>query len=152
MIKKIITVFLVSLILSCGQKSKPKEVLFVCTHGAGRSPIAVAYFNKIAKEQNLNYRAIFKGTEPDSVLTNGTEKGLTKDEFNIKGWKPEIVSENDINNADRIITFDCKLPSNGISTEIEQWNGTPPISKDYDKARDIIKEKVNQLIESLPKD
>jgi len=66
------TVLLLSLILSFGQKSAPKKILFVCTHGAARSPIAAAYFNKIAKEQNLNYRAIFKGTEPDSVLTNGT--------------------------------------------------------------------------------
>jgi len=149
MIKKIITIILVSLILSCDQKSEPKEVLFVCTHGAARSPIAAAYFNKMAK---LNYRAIFKGTEPDSMLTNGTKIGLMKDGFNIKDWKPEMVSKNDINNANRIITFDCELPSNKISTKTDQWNGTPSISKDYDKARDIIKEKVNQLIESLPKD
>jgi len=151
MSKKIITVLLVSLILSCGQKSKPKEILFVCTHGAARSPIAAAYFNKIAKEKNLNYRAIFKGTEPDSVLTNGTEKGLKKDEFNIEDWKPELVSENDINSANKIITFDCELSSNVTSAKIEQWNGTPPIRKNYDKARDIIKNKVNKLIESLPK-
>jgi len=151
MIKKIMTVLLFILILGFGQKSEPKKILFVCTHGAARSPIAAAYFNKIAKEQNLNYRAIFKGTEPDSVLTNGTKKGLRKDEINIKDWKPKLVSENEINKANRIITFDCELPSNVISTKIEQWNGTPPISKDYDKARDIIKNKVYQLIESLPK-
>jgi arsenate reductase len=74
-----------------------------------------------------------------------------KDEINIKDWKPKLVSENDINKANRIITFDCELPFNVIFTKIEQWNGTPPISKDHDKARDIIKNKVYQLIESLPK-
>jgi protein-tyrosine-phosphatase len=152
MIKKIITILFVLLTLSCGQKLEPKEILFVCTHGAARSPIAAAYFNKIAKEQNLNYQATFKGTQPDSVLTNGTVKGLMKDGFNIKNWKPEIVSEYDINNAYRIITFDCKLPSDIIPINVEQWNGTPAISKDYDKARNIIKVKVNQLIESLSKD
>ena len=151
MIKKIITVFLFSFFLSCVQKPEPKEILFVCTHGAARSPIAAAYFNKMAKEQNLNYRAVFKGTEPDSVLTNETTKGLMKDQFNIKDWKPEMVSENDINHANKIITFDCELPSNEISAKTVQWNGTPSISTDYNNARDIIKEKVNQLIKSLPK-
>lgn len=125
--------------------------MFVCTHGAARSPIAAAYFNKIIKEKNLNYRAIFRGTEPDSVLTNGTTNGLRKDAFDINGWKPEKVSENDINNAHRIITFDCGLPSNTIPKNIEQWNGTPAISQDYDNARDVIKEKVIELVESLPK-
>jgi len=67
-------------------------------------------------------------------------------------WKPEMVSENNIVNANRIITFDCELPSNIGSKNIEQWNGTPPISKDYNTARNIIKEKVTQLIKSLPKD
>ncbi|ADV47564.1 protein tyrosine phosphatase [Cellulophaga algicola DSM 14237] len=149
MIKKIFILLIVPLILSCGQKTEPKEILFVCTHGAARSPIAAAYFNKIAKEQGLNYRAVFRGTEPDSVLTNGTANGLKKDEFKISDWKPELVSENDANNAFKIITFDCELPLNVTSKKTEQWNGTPPISKDYDKARDIIKEKVNRLVETL---
>ncbi|MBU2947954.1 MULTISPECIES: hypothetical protein [Zobellia] len=151
MIKKIITMLLFSFILSCGQKSEPKEILFVCTHGAARSPIAAAYFNKMVKEQNLNYHAVFKGTEPDSILTIETIKGLTKDEFKIQNWKPELVSENNIREADRIITFDLELPSKGISNNIEQWNGTPSISKDYNAARDVIKEKVEQLVASLPK-
>ncbi len=151
MTKKIIPILLLLLIFSCGQNSEPKEILFVCTHGAARSPIAAAYFDKIAKERNLNYRAIFRGTEPDSVLTNGTTNGLRKDAFDINGWKPEMVSENDLNNADKIITFDCELPSTVLPKNIEQWNGTPSISKDYDKARDAIQEKVIQLIESLPK-
>jgi protein-tyrosine-phosphatase len=149
--KKIIVLLLLSFFCSCIQKQEPKEILFVCTHGAARSPIAAAYFNKIAKEQNLNYRAVFRGTEPDSVLTSGTITGLTKDDFQIDLWKPIIVSKNDIEMADRIVTFDLKLPFNSTSSEIEQWNGTPSISKDYDQARDIIEEKVKQLIKSLPK-
>ncbi|MEE9432391.1 MAG: hypothetical protein V3V16_15195 [Melioribacteraceae bacterium] len=152
MIKKILLIVFVSLLFSCEQKSEPKEILFVCTHGAARSPIAAAYFNKIAKEKNLNYRAIFRGTEPDSVLTNGTVKGLIKDGFTINDWELKKVSKNDISKAKKIITFDCKLSSNVTPTKIEQWNGTPPISKDYNKARDILKEKVNQLIATLPKD
>jgi len=123
-----------------GFKNQPKEILFVCTHGAARSPIAAAYFNKIAQEKGLNYHAVFRGTEPDSILTTGTSIGLTKDEFEVSDWKPEMVSENDVSSAYRIITFDCEISSTTSSGIIEQWNGTPPISKDYDKAvRSFIK-------------
>ena len=45
--------------------SKP-TILFVCEHGAGRSAIAAAFFNKMAKEKKLNYEAIFRGIHPDS--------------------------------------------------------------------------------------
>ena len=149
MIKKITLLLLVSFILNCGQKPEPKEILFVCTHGAARSPIAAAYFDRIAKEQSLNFRAVFRGTEPDSTLTEGTAEGLLNDDFKINRWKPELVSENDISRAHKIITFDCELPSNIAPEKVEQWNGTPPISKNYKKARDIIKGKVNRLVETL---
>ncbi|MFK7814183.1 MAG: low molecular weight phosphatase family protein [Maribacter sp.] len=151
MTKKILALIIAPLILMCGQKTEPKEILFVCTHGAARSPIAAAYFNKMAKEQDLNYRAVFKATEPNSDLTNGTVDGLSNDGFIISGWKPELVSENDTDNSFKIITFDCELPSNADSKKTEQWNGTPPISKDYEKARDIIKAKINRLLKTLPK-
>lgn len=148
MIKNIVTVFIVLLLLSCEQKGEAKEILFVCTHGAARSPIAAAYFNRLAEEQHLNYHAIFRGTAPDSLLTDGTVNGLVKDKFEISGWKPMLVSENDITNAFKVITFDCELPLNSPS-KIEPWNGTPAISKDYDKARDIIKDNVNRLLQVL---
>ena len=149
--KKIVTLLLVSFIFSFGQKNDLKEILFVCTHGTARSLIATDYFNKMAKEKDLNFRAIFRGTEPDSVLTGGNAKGLTKDDFDIALQKSEIVSENDIDNAYGIITFDCQLSSSINPEKTEQWNGTPPISKNYDQTRDVIKEKVNRLVETLAK-
>lgn len=150
MIKKISILLFAVLIFSCGPKTDPKEVLFVCTHGAARSPIAAAYFDKIVDEKGLNYKAVFRGTKPDSVLTQGTIEGLHNDDFEINDWKPEAVSEDDIENAYKIVTFDCELPSHVDSSKLVRWDGTPPISKDYNKARNIIKEKVNELIELLP--
>jgi arsenate reductase len=129
-----------------------RTILFVCEHGAARSTIAAAYFNKFAKERGLNYTAIFKGTEPDTHLTPGTAKGLKADKFETVNWKPEKVTSQDIKNATKIITFDCELPIvENESFQIEQWNGIPPISENYNVARDEIIKKVQQLISSLPK-
>jgi arsenate reductase (thioredoxin) len=160
MLKKIIStsIFFSFVFFAVGQKSVEKNkdtkqiILFVCEHGAARSTIAAAYFNKLAKEQGLNYIAVFKGTDPDTVLTPAIAKGLVKDSFDISGWTPKLVSGQDIKSAYKIVTFDCKLPTqDSVSIPAEQWNGIPAISKDYNIARNEIVEKVNQLITELPK-
>ena len=128
------------------------EILFVCEHGAARSTIASAYFNKLAEEQGLNYRAIFRATNPDSILMPATMKGLTEDGFDISQWTPKLVSQTDINSASEIVTFDCNIPiSDSSSKPHVQWNGIPPVSKDYNLARDQIVKKVQELINDLAK-
>lgn len=125
-------------------------ILFVCEHGAARSVIASAYFNKIAKEQGLDYRAIFRGTDPETSLTSATGKGLQQDGFDIRQWRPRMVSDQDVSNANEIITFDCKVPGLNKSTKtVEEWNGVPPISQDYGVARTAIVEKVEKFISRL---
>ncbi|PWH83956.1 hypothetical protein DIS18_05240 [Algibacter marinivivus] len=152
MIKNIIlSILVIYTIFACETNSKSKEIVFVCTHGAARSPIATAYFNKLAKEHNLNYHAVFRGTEPDSSLTQETVNGLAIDGFDTKNWKPEKVTMNDIEKANKVITFDCSVPS-ASADEMIEWNGTPSISKDYNIARDVIKNHVEQLIEKLKKE
>jgi arsenate reductase (thioredoxin) len=159
-LKKIfLPLFLLIAILSSSQaqtksiKAKDKStILFVCEHGAARSTIAALYFNKIAKEKGLKYTAVFRGTDPDTLLTPGTKKGLTEDGFDVSSLKPLLVTSSDINNAFRIVTFDCTLPEKDSTLQtVAQWNGIPPISKDYKVARDQIVEKVEALISELPK-
>lgn len=123
-----------------------QQILFVCEHGAARSTIASAYFNKIADSLKLNYKSIFRGTVPDSTVTKGTQAGLIKDNFKIENWKPEIVTENDIKNSIKVITFDCNIPDLNVT---EKWDGIPAISKDYIVARNAILDKVNELIKKL---
>ena len=152
------TLFLLSL-FSCKETSTNNkkindmpEVLFVCEHGAARSTIAAAYFNRLAEEQGLNYRAIFRATNPDSTLMPATIKGLTEDGFDISNWRPQAVSQTDINGASGIVTFDCNIPvSDSNSKSLVRWNGIPPVSKDYNFARDQIIEKVQELINDLAK-
>src|SRR5262245_20474816 len=58
---------------------KTPTILFVCEHGAAKSVIAAAYFDKLAKERGLNYRAVFRGTNPDLTLAAAAENGLKED-------------------------------------------------------------------------
>jgi hypothetical protein len=45
------------------QQGHSSQVVFVCEHGAALSVVSAAYFNKIAKEEHLNFHAIARGTE-----------------------------------------------------------------------------------------
>lgn len=127
-------------------------VLFVCEHGAARSAIASAYFNKLANEKGLNYRAIFRGTDPDTVLTPGTIKGLAGDGFDVKEWRPIMVKQSDVSLATKVVTFDCSIPVEIKSDKsFIKWDGIPAISKGYQDARDQIRRNVEVLIEELSK-
>ncbi len=53
----------------------PPSVVFVCEHGAAKSVIATAYFNKIAAQRQLPYRAQFRGyRSPGGVVREGPRR------------------------------------------------------------------------------
>lgn len=148
----LLSILICSTLIACESPSESKEIVFVCTHGAARSPIAAAHFNKLAKDNELNFHAVFRGTEPDDVLSTATIGGLTSDGFDVSNWKPEKVSNQDIQKAYKVVTFDCSVPSENSSALTAEWNGTPSISKDYSTARDAIYEHVEKLIAELKKE
>lgn len=123
-------------------------ILFICEHGAAKSAIATAYFNKLSKEKALNYKAIFRGINPDTSLSSGAKKGLLLDGFDIKDWKPQLITQHDINNAVEIITLGCDS-SITLEKHVHAWNGIPPVSKDYQEARNQIVDKVTIFIKEL---
>jgi len=60
------------------QPAQP-SVVFVCAHGAAKSVIAATYFNKLAVERGLPYRATFRGVTPDPELSARALEGLKGD-------------------------------------------------------------------------
>lgn len=125
-------------------------IVFVCEHGAARSTIAAAYFNKLAQQQGLNYRAVFRGNNPDSAVGTAAKKGLIADGFDVQGWKPAPADKQDFENAYRVVTLDCILPeTHRPSKPVTQWKGIPSINADYNAGRDSIVKKVQALIAEL---
>ena len=121
-------------------------IVFVCEHGAAKSVIAATYFNKLAQEANSEVRAIARGTHPDSELSPKAITGLRDDGLTTTESVPQKLSLADVESAQRIITF-CELPADYQSkVSIEHWGGVPPVSEDYQKARDEIVERINQLL------
>jgi arsenate reductase (thioredoxin) len=124
-------------------------VLFVCEHGSAKSVVAAAHFNKLAREQNLNVRAISRGTNPDEVIPPKILQGLQAEGLTANEPKPQMLSKDDVTGASRVVTF-CELPEgyNKLAS-VEQWNDVPPISEDYNKSRDAMLVHINQLLDEV---
>jgi arsenate reductase len=149
-----------SLNLSFGQSGKEKKasrvtptILFVCEHGAAKSVIAAAYFDKLAKDQHLNYRAAFRGINPDAAINSVAEKGLKQDEIDTSGWKPTRLVQKDVDEASRIVTLGCALPAGTrVTSKVTDWNDIPSPSQNYELAREEIKKRVQKLVDDLAKE
>jgi arsenate reductase len=124
-------------------------VLFMCPHGAAKSLMASAYFQKVAKDRGLNVRVDSAGTEPDPQLSKGVVAHLEKNGYAIPIEKPRAATAADMRNADVIISMGCdlsKLPApKGV---VQNWH-VPDFSADFNLAEQAIREQVNRLVEEL---
>src|SRR5205809_6510567 len=87
------------------------SILFVCEHGAAKSVIATAYFNKLAAERGLPYRATFRGTSPQDDLSTRAVAGLRADGIAIPDGKPSASATDDVARATHIFAIGCTLPA-----------------------------------------
>src|SRR5215471_16617235 len=114
------------------------SVMFVCEHGAAKSVIATAYFNKIAAERGLPYRAIFRGTAPQDELSVRTVAGLKADGVAIPVGKPSAISDQDVAGATHIFAIGCTLPDKAkASGKSSDWSDVPD-DQGYGPMRDAI--------------
>ena len=142
---------LVLAVLATLQAVKPTEptVVFVCEHGAAKSVIATAYFNKIAAERGLHARAMYRGVNPQAELSASTLKGLKDDGLSVAEHKPSPISQSDVDAASVIFAIGCTLPSAvTASGKAANWDDVPD-DKGYAATRDTIKQHVEHLVDRL---
>ena len=131
-----------------GQDHRP-SIVFVCEHGAAKSVIATAYFNKLASERGLPYRATFRGTSPQDELSVRAVEGLKADGLAIPSGKPAAISDADVSDATHIFAIGCTLPQRALlSGKAADWSDVPD-DKGYGPMRDAIVRHVRQLLDEL---
>ena len=146
-------VIFVLLLAMFGQNPAPSAtaptVLFMCPHGAAKSLMASAYFQKMAKERGLNVRVDSAGTEPDAALSKGVVAHLQKNGYAIPIDKPRAATAADMDRADVVISIGCdlsKLPA--PKGTLKNWN-VPDFSADFNAAEQGIREQVTGLVDEL---
>ena len=127
-----------------------KTVVFVCEHGAGRSVIAAAWFNKLAAEKHLPYVAIARGITPQDALSTATVASLKKEGISFPNEKPRALTKAEAAEAVRVVAF-CPLPNSVKPARLESFE-VPAPSDGYDQSRDAILIQVRKLIHDLEMD
>jgi protein-tyrosine-phosphatase len=125
------------------------RVVFVCEHGAAKSVIAAQYFNKLSSERGLGILAVARGTSPDPQFNPAATEGLQADGFAVPEGKPQSIGAADVADANRVITFDVKLPSHLDPAQHLEWNNTPSPSASYGAYRDAVRTRVEALVSEL---
>lgn len=125
------------------------NIVFVCEHGAAKSVIAAEYFNKLASERALPFRAVSRGTSPDPQFAPETVAGLRADGFPSLAGKPSLVQLEELLSAHRVITLAAVLPEESNRVKRVEWNDIPSVNSNYPSARDAIRTQVEQLIREL---
>ena len=139
----------VVLMLLFQSSSGNETVVFVCEHGAAKSVIATAYFNKLAAERGLPFRATFRGTTPQDDLSVRAVAGLKADGVGVPTGKPAAISDKDVADATHIFAIGCALPEKAVrSGKATDWSDVPD-DQGYGPMRDAIVRHVKQLLDEL---
>jgi arsenate reductase (thioredoxin) len=126
-------------------------IVFVCEHGAAKSVIATAYFNKLAAERGLPLRATFRGTSPQDDLSVRAVEGLKADGIPVPEGKPAAIADADIAAATHIFAIGCTLPEAARrSGKSADWSDVPG-DRGYGPMRDAIVRHVERLLAELTK-
>jgi arsenate reductase len=144
---------LIALAVLASQSAAQSEptVVFVCEHGAAKSVIATAYFNRIAAERGLRARAVYRGVNPQTDLSVAALKGLREDGLTAPDLKPAAISQSAGDTATVIFAIGCALPSTATASgKADSWDDVPE-DKGYGATRDAIKRHVEDLIDQLLK-
>jgi arsenate reductase (thioredoxin) len=128
------------------------QILFVCERGNVKSLMAASYFNQLAAQRGLPWRAVARGISPDSpTVPKSIAAALLAEGVDVSEFHPAKVDATDAAEAARIVMIGTDLPARVAADEqrIERWNDVPPASTSYDAARSSLKAHVAKLLQRL---
>lgn len=128
-----------------------KKVLFVCVQNTGRSQMAEAFFNQMAKGRAKGLSA---GTRPSDKVNPVVVEAMREVGIDIGRQKPKPLTLEMMERVDRVITMGCGTegvcPASFVPTE--DWQLDDPDGKSIEQVRQIreeVRAKVENLIREL---
>ena len=137
------------------------KVLFVCRGNVGRSQIAKAFFNKYSIDSDASSAGTHVRENNGQRISDIKEAefvcmAMDKEGIDVREFQRRQLNKEDLANFDRIIVMTNEdLPGYLMhNPKVIFWNIENPKGKDYEstaKTRDLIKEKVKDLIKETEK-
>lgn len=122
-------------------------VLFVCTHNAGRSQMAQAFFERHAPE---DMRAESAGQEPAERVWPEVTEAMLEIGIDLSERRPKKLTVEMQLHADWAITLACGAQCPYVPTTVEDWDISDPAGRPIEGVRairDAVEVRVKELIE-----
>jgi arsenate reductase len=135
---------------TAGQTTQSATVLFMCPHGAAKSVLASAYFQRVAKERGLNIEVRSAGTDPDPQVSPTVASHLETNGYDVPVTKPRRVTADDMAAADVVISIGCDLKDVPAPRgRLVKWDDVPSTSEEFARADEDLRARVVALVEEL---
>jgi arsenate reductase (thioredoxin) len=111
-----------------------KNVLFVCTHNAGRSQMAQAFFERYATP---DMRAESGGLEPAERIHPAVVEAMAEVGIDISERRPHKLTVEMQVHADFAVTLGCEGRCPYVPTHVEDWGLPDPVGRPLAEVRSI---------------
>src|SRR6478672_12731266 len=125
-------------------------VLFLCVHNAGRSQMALGWFNHLARGRAVAWSG---GSEPGTEVNPSAVLAMAEVGIDITGEYPKPWTDEIVRAADVVITMGCGDACPFFpGKRYEDWDLDDPAGQDLDAVRPIrdeIERRVRRLLADL---
>jgi arsenate reductase (thioredoxin) len=129
---------------------RPSAVLFLCVHNAGRSQMALGFFNHLARGRAVAFSG---GSEPASDVNPAAVEAMAEIGIDISGALPKRWTYEILEEADVVVTMGCGDSCPVVpGKRYEDWELEDPKGKTLEEIRpirDAIGEHVARLLRQL---
>jgi arsenate reductase (thioredoxin) len=119
-----------------------RYVLFVCTHNAGRSQIAQAFFERYAPD---DLRAESAGEEPADAIWPNVIEAMREVGIDISARRPKKLDLEMQLHADWAITLHCKASCPYVPATVEDWEVDDPAGQPLEVVR-VIRDEIEARV------
>jgi protein-tyrosine-phosphatase len=132
-----------------------KQIVFVCVHNAGRSQMAEAFFNHLARERGVDAIGLSAGTAPRAEINAVAVQAMGELGIPMDGQTPKLLTPELAASADELITMGCGVEADMCPAGAylsEDWGLDDPMGKSIEgvrRVRDQIRERVETLLARL---
>ena len=132
------------------------RVLFVCVHNSGRSQMAEALSNRIARKRGVEAHAESAGTDPAERVNTKVAQVMSEIGIDISESKPRRLTDDMVARSDEIITMGCAMDSEQCPSirleKVVDWQLRDPSVMDIDdirRLRETIRQKVESILDDM---
>ena len=130
--------------------TKQPTVLFLCTHNAGRSQMALGFFTHLAGDKAVAFSG---GSEPADQINPAAIEAMAEKGIDITREHPKRWTDSMLQSADVVVTMGCGDSCPFVpGRRYEDWPLADPAGQPLEvvrQVRDGIENRVRQLLSDL---